>query len=165
MKIAPTKASTNNSHARGEHQLDMWNLAADLGLNVVESRGQHRSGYDPGEHVIHLRRGMTSRVTRSVLAHEIAHHVLGHRPVGFGPLRARQERAANEWAATQLIAPDRYAHAERLHHDHIPLLAAELHVADELVAVYQTLLTRISSTVYVSPRMGAGQYAHRIEVS
>lgn len=148
----------------GGNAMDMWELAADLGLEVHEWRGKHRSGYQPDDRTIRLRRGMTSRVTRSVLAHEIGHHVLGHRPTEFGPIRARQEREANEWAATQLITPDEYASAEYLHAGVLCLMAAELHVADELLTAYQSMLTRIDSTVYVDSRMGIGQYAHRIEI-
>lgn len=145
--------------------MDMWNLAADLGLSVVESRGAHRSGYHPGDRTIHLRPGGRGRVQRSVLAHEIAHHVLGHRPTDIGVLRARQERAANEWAALILITPDAYAAAEQLRDGHPSAIACDLHVADELVIIYRSLLLRTDLGVYVDPRMGAGQWAHREDVA
>lgn len=149
----------------GAGAMDMWELAADLGLEVVGSPRHHRSGYAPGDNTIHLRRGMTSRITRSVLAHEIAHHLLGHHPTLHGPARSRQERAANEWAALRIITPDGYAHAEHLHHGNPTLMAAELHVADELLTAYQARLLRLGPTVYVDPREGTGQYAHRIQVA
>lgn len=58
--------------------MDIWNLAADLGLTVRERRGVHRSGYAPGANHIDLTPGMGGRVLRGVMCHEIAHHVLGH---------------------------------------------------------------------------------------
>lgn len=143
----------------------MWKLADDLGLHVREARGPHVSGYQAGENFIRLTPGMRGRVLRSVLAHEIGHHVLGHLPTHLGPLRRRQERAANEWAALQLITPDAYATAEAEHGGHAKTMAVALNVADELVLVYQSLLTRIDSTVYVAPRMGTGQYVHRMETA
>lgn len=127
--------------------MDMWELAADLGLDVIEYRGTHKSGYLPGDRTIRLRPGMTSRVTRSVLAHEIGHHILGHTPTQLGPIRARQERSANEWAALRLITADDYAEVEELHAGNTVLMSSDLHVADELLAAYQALLTRIEHVV------------------
>lgn len=43
-------------------------------------------------------------------------------------------------------------------------MAIDLNVPDELVAVYQESLFRTERTTYVRPRMGAGQWSHRIEV-
>lgn len=145
--------------------MEMWNLAADLGLRVVHAPKEHRSGYDPGDNTIHLRPGMPQRFTRSVLAHEIAHHLLGHRPTSLGVLRARQERAANEWAAMQLITPDAYAAAEVEHGGYQKTMAVTLNVADELLTVYQSMLLRVGNVVYIEPREGAGQYAHKIETA
>ena len=96
--------------------MDIWNLAADLGLTVRERRGVHRSGYAPGANHIDLTPGMRGRVLRGVMCHEIAHHVLGHRPTDFGLIRKRQEAAANLWAAQALITPS--ATAQRPHHIH-----------------------------------------------
>lgn len=122
--------------------MDVWDLAADLGLTVVESSAAHRSGYWPDERLIHLRRGMSSRTVRSVLAHEIAHHVLGHLPTLFGPIRNRQERQANEWAADYLIDRQDYIEVEYLREGHVPSMAFDLDVAPELVVAYQSLIRR-----------------------
>lgn len=143
----------------------MWNLAADLGLAVVERRVAHRSGYWPDEAVIHLTPGMSSRRVRCVLAHEIAHHALGHRPAAHGPVRARQEAAANDWAARRLIDPDRYAEVEHQRDGHLTSMAHDLHVVPELLEVFQRRLLRVGDTVYVAPRMGLGEYSARIEVA
>ena len=145
--------------------MDMWNLAADLGLQVVERRGSHKSGYRAGATRIELKPGLRGRVARSILAHEIAHHVLGHRPTEFGPLRKRQETAANAWAARTLITPDAYADAELVREGHVGTMAFDLHVSDELVLAYQAQLLRTDQHVYVAPRMGFGQWAHRIRIA
>ena len=144
--------------------MDIWNLAADLGLTVRERRGVHRSGYAPGSNHIDLTPGMRGRVLRGVMCHEIAHHVLGHRPTDFGLIRKRQEAAANVWAAQTLITPEAYADAEHHHSGHVTSMAIALNVPDELVVVFRSLLLRTEGAVYVDPRMGAGQFAHRIEV-
>ena len=145
--------------------LDMWEFAADRGLSVVEARGPHRSGYYPGERVIRLTPGMRGRVLRSVLAHEVGHHELGHRPLAPGIERDRQEAAANRWAASLLISPLEYAAAERLRGGHLPSIAVDLQVSDELVSVYRAQLFRAETTVYVGPRMGLGQWDYRQEVA
>lgn len=143
----------------------MWNLAADLGLAVVERRVEHRSGYWPEEQVVYLTPGMAPRRLRCVLAHEIGHHILGHRPAAHGPIRSRQEHAANEWAAMRLIDPDRYAEVERQRDGHLASIAHDLNVVPELVQVFQRRLLRVGDTVYVAPRMGVGGYQARVEVA
>lgn len=144
--------------------LDAWNLAADLGLEVRERRGIHRSGYAPDAGYIELTPGMRGRVLRGVMYHEIGHHVLGHRPTDFGLIRKRQEHAANVWAAHQLITPDAYADAERSREGHLTGMAIDLNVPDEFVSVFRQSLLRTDHATYVRPRMGTGQWAHRIEV-
>lgn len=145
--------------------MEMWNLAAALGLSIVEKRGVHRSGYAPGDNIIQLTPGMRGRVLRSVLAHEIGHHVLGHHPTDFGLIRKRQEAAANAWAAHRLISADAYAAAEHQHDGHLPSMAFDLNVSDELASVYRKSLLRINAAVYVAPKLGAGQWAQKVDVS
>ena len=145
--------------------MDMWHLAHDLGLEVRERRGIHRSGYAPGDNHIDLTPGMRGRVLRSVMCHEIGHHVLGHRPTDFGPIRKRQETATNAWAAQTLITPDAYAETEAFRGGDITGMAIDLNVSDELVVVYQRLLLRTDAAVYVAPRMGDGQWTAKVEVA
>lgn len=90
--------------------------------------------------------------------------MLGHRPTDFGLIRKRQEAAANLWAAQTLICPEAYAEDERHRDGHTTSMAIELNVPDELVVVYRSTLLRTDAAVYVDPRMGAGQFQHRIEV-
>jgi hypothetical protein len=144
--------------------MDFWNLAADLGLEVREHRGVHRSGYAPGTNHIDITPGMRGRVLRGVGFHEIAHHVLGHRPTDLGLLRKRQEAAANIWAAQQLITPQAYAESEHRREGHVTGMAIDLDVPDELVVVYRSLLLRTDAAIYVGSRMGAGQWNHRLNV-
>lgn len=143
----------------------MWNLAADLGLAVVERRVEHRSGYWPDEQVIYLTPGMPPRTLRCVLAHEIAHHILGHRPAVHGLIRRRQEAAANEWAANRLIEPARYAEVEQLRDGHVASMAHDLNVVPEILQVFRSRLLRVGGTVYVAPRLGVGGYSARVEVA
>lgn len=145
--------------------MDVWNLAAQLGLSVREKRGVHRSGYAPGASHIELTPGMRGRILRGVMCHEIAHHVLGHLPTDFGLIRKRQEAAANIWAAQTLITPEAYAEAEAHRDGHVTGMAIDLNVPDELVVVYRSTLLRIDAAVYVDPRMGTGQFAHRVAVT
>ena len=114
--------------------------------------------------LIRLQRGMATRLHRSVLAHEAAHAVFGDVPSRFGPVNAKQERRADEWAALRLIDVDDYRAAEALHHGHVEAIAVELNVIVDLVEAFQRILVRFGDTVYVGPRMGAGQYAHRASV-
>ena len=144
---------------------ELLQFADDLGINVIERRGGKPGGFHAGTTTIRLNPGMSRRVARSVLAHEIAHHVFGDEPSPYGPVRAKQERRANEWAALRLVTPDAYAAAEARHHGHPPSMAYELSVTLELINAYTRVLERIGDTVYVRPRMGSEMWEHRTEVA
>lgn len=139
-------------------------IAASLGIQIQyatlppDRDGEYRERYK----TIRLRRGMTSRLHRSVLAHELAHAVFGDVPTRFGPVNAKQERRADEWAALQLIRHDEYAAAEQLHEGHAGAVAHELGVVRSIVEAYRRVLERIDDTVYVRPKMGAGQWVDRV---
>lgn len=125
--------------------------------NLASRNGEYRHDLKR----IRLRAGMTLRQERSVLAHELAHAVFGDVPSRFGPVNAKQERRADEWAALILIAPDAYRSAEERWEGHAAAMAYDLGVTTRLVSSFQSVLSRIGDTVYVDPRMGAGQWAHR----
>jgi Zn-dependent protease with chaperone function len=108
---------------------------------------------------------MRGRVLRSVMAHEIAHHVLGHHPTDALILRARQEAAAQRWAAHRLIRTEEYVATERERDGHVPSMAVDLQVADELVTAYQRDVVRLGDTVYVRPGLGVGDWLYREEVA
>lgn len=138
-------------------------LVEERGLRLVERAGPTRGGYDPASLTIRLAPGMSVRTTTSVLAHELGHAALGHTVSRDPEARARQERSADEWAATLLISPVAYARAEALRGTHRASLAFELGVTVELLDAYRRMLERIGDAVYVSPRMGSGQWAHRVQ--
>ena len=144
---------------------DLLQLADELGVKVVERRGGRPGGYHAGTTTIRLHPGMSRRVARSVLAHEIAHHVFGDQPTQYGPVRAKQERRANEWAALQLITPQSYADVEAQRQGHLASMAYDLGVTLELIEAYRGVLTRLGDATYVRPKMGAGQWLHRAEVA
>lgn len=122
-----------------------------------EYRHKHR--------VIRLRRGMAARLHRSVLAHELAHAAFGDVPSRLGPVMAKQERRAEEWAALRLIHLDDYRHAEAVHDGHTGAIAYDLGVVRSIVEAYQRVLQRVGDTVYVRPKMGAGQWMHAEELA
>lgn len=144
---------------------ELLQLADELGLNVIERRGGKPGGYHAGTNTIRLHPGMSRRVARSVLAHEIAHHIFGDEPTQYGPVREKQERRANEWAALRLITPQAYAEVEAHRHGHLPSMAYDLGVTLELIEAFKRLLARVGDATYVAPRMGAGQFLHRTEVA
>lgn len=141
---------------------DLLRLVEEHGLRVIERPGPTLGGYDHASGCIRLAPGMSERTRRSVLAHELAHAALGHTVTTHAPTRRRQERQADEWAARLLLTPAAYASAEAMRGTHDASLAFELGVTIELVRAYQRLLQRVGDTTYLAPRMGAGQWAHRI---
>lgn len=142
-------------------------LARQGGIRVEYGRLAHgRDGQSwTDRRLTRLRPGMNARLHRCVLAHELGHHALGHTPTHFGPVHAKQERAAEEWGATRLFTIDDYRHVEELHAGHLGAMAVELGVMRSTLEAFQAVLLRVGDTVYVQPKMGAGAWAHRIEVA
>lgn len=146
----------------------LLDVAHVLGVRIEYTDLSHldRDGdYDHARKVIRLQEGMTYRLKRSVLAHEVAHAVHGDVPTIFGPINAKQERRADEWAALRLINIDAFKTAEAIHGGHAPAIARELDVITDIVTAYQRVLERIGDTVYLRPRMGLGQWDYREEVA
>ena len=114
---------------------------------------------------IRIRSTLTERPYRATVAHETAHAVFGDVPTMFGPVNRRMERRADEWAAHRLITPAEYSAAERHHCGNPEAIALDLNVTTDLVEVYQSMIIRLGDAVYIDSKMGAGQYAHRIEVA
>ena len=144
----------------------IWGMLEAMGVAVeyVELPPDRDGEYLHDRRLIRLQRRMASRLHISTLAHECAHAVFADVPSQFGPVNAKQERRANEWAALRLIDVDDYKRAEAIHHGHTEALAVELGVTVELIDAYQRILLRIDDTVYIQPRQGSGQWAHREEV-
>lgn len=142
-------------------------LAEQVGVTIDYRRLPHGRDGDYVHHrkLIRLRPGMSARLHRSVLAHELGHAAFADVPSRFGPVHAKQERRAEEWAALVLINLDDYRHLEQIHHGHAGAIAVDLGVMRSIVLAYQGLLERVGDTLYLRPKMGAGQWAHREEVA
>lgn len=145
----------------------IWGMLDAMGMAVEYTDLPHdRDGeylHDYG--LIRLQRDMPARLQRSVLAHECAHAVFADVPSMFGPVNRKQERRADEWAALRLVTVDDYKRAEAIHHGRADAMAVELNVTLRLVEAYQRVLLRVGDTVYVAPRMGAGQYSHMEQIA
>ena len=114
-----------------------------LGVTVEEHRLRNRNGeYRHDLKRIRLRAGMTARLARWTLAHELGHAVFGDEPSTYGPLNARQERRASEWAAMRLITLERYQEVEELREGHVASMAHDLGVVSEAIHAYQRVLMR-----------------------
>lgn len=144
-----------------QHLLD---LADSLGVRIEYTHlpASIDGEYIHGMKLIRLRRGMAARHHRSVLAHELGHAAFGDTPSKFGPVHAKQERRAEEWAALRLIPVDDYRRAEHIHHGHAGAIAIDLGVMTSTVQAFQGMVERLGDATYVDPRMGAGQYSHRV---
>lgn len=140
-------------------------IATELGLTVVERRGHHRGGYHDGLRQIRINPGMSQRVTRSFLAHEIAHALFRDAPTHYGPVKAKQERRAWEWAAMYLVTPEGFAEAEHHRGGHGPSMAYDLGVTVEIIDAFRRVLQRIGDTTYVQPKMGAMQWTYRFSLA
>lgn len=141
----------------------LLDYAETIGVTIEYTRmPADRDGiYDHDARRIRLRRGMSARHHRSVLAHELGHAAFGDPPTRFGPVHAKQERRAEEWAALRLIDLDDYRHLEAIHAGHPGAIAVDLDVMRSTVLAFQAILERLGDTVYVRPRMGAGQWIQR----
>lgn len=98
--------------------------------------------YEPDEHLIVLRSGLTGTERRCVLEHELVHAELGHRGDHArrgmcGHLTGQQEERANRTAARRLIAVEDLIRVRLLYPDD-PAQAAE-----ELAVDVETLETRV----------------------
>lgn len=115
--------------------------------------------------VVRIQYDLSFRPYRSTVAHEACHVAFGDEPSMFGPVNAKQERRADEWAALQLVTLDDYRHAEAQHEGNVEAMAIDLSVTTDLVEAFRNVLMRTETSVYLAPRMGAGQFAHRVEVA
>lgn len=147
---------------------DLYRLAASLGINIEYADLRHldRDGdSNIDTRTIRLQHGMLQRLERCVLAHEIAHIIRGDRRTMFGYYDDKDERRADEWAAHHLIDMTEYRIAEAKFGNNIEAIAQELNVMDWIVEAFERTLTRLGGEVYVSSKMGAGQWLDKIEVA
>lgn len=143
----------------------LMDMVDALGVTVEYANLTSRNGeYRHDLKRIRLRDGMTLRMERSILAHELAHAVFEDVPSKFGPVNAKQERRADEWAALRLISISGYRDAEQRWNGHVGAMAYDLHVISRLVDTYRSLLLRLGNSTYLDPRMGAGQWLNKITI-
>lgn len=138
-------------------------------LQYAAARGirVHAAHLEPGvlgewyaeESEIYFDLDLTPNEAVSVVAHELGHAHHGHACEDD----AGDEAQADEYAARLLIDPHRLAQLERdgaTVHD----MAEDLQVTEELVDVFLArCLTRVRGITYTHARMGAGQWAHRVQ--
>lgn len=146
--------------------LELYDMLDALGVRVefCDLPGDRDGEYRHDERVIRIQHDLLFRRYISTLAHECCHAVFGDVPSMFGPANAKLERRADEWAALRLIDPDAYQREEHRHDGHVEAMAIALRVTTELVDAFRRVLLRVGRDVYIAPKMGTGQWAHRIEV-
>ncbi len=141
----------------------LFDLAEMQGVSIEYVPLRNRDGeYRDDLKRIRLREGMTYRLTRWTLAHELGHAAFGDVPSMFEPENARQERRADEWAALRLIDLEQYREVEKLREGHVPSMAHDLDIVTKGVTAFQRILARLGDDVYLKPRQGAGQYAAKL---
>lgn len=143
----------------------LYDMAEALGVTVEHVDLSHlgRDGdYQHATKTIRLQKGMTRRLLRCTLAHELCHAIFGDTLSKFGPVNAKQERRADEWAALRLIHHDDYRIAELTRDGNVKLMAQDLDVVEDIVVAYQRVLLRVGDTVYVKPRMGVGRWSQKL---
>ncbi|WP_431792140.1 ImmA/IrrE family metallo-endopeptidase [Microbacterium paraoxydans] len=144
--------------------LELYDALDALGVRVefCDLPPDRDGEYVHDRRLIRIQHDLRYRRYVSTLAHECCHAVFGDVPTMFGPLNAKQERRADEWAAMQLIDPHDYRVEEARHDGHLEAMAIALRVTTDIVEAFRRVLVRIGEDVYVNPKMGAGQWAHRI---
>ena len=152
---------------RDQKLKELYEMLDALGVEVefCELPPDLDGEYDHDRKLIRIQHDLRTRRYRSTLAHETCHAVFGDIPSRFGPVNAKQERRAEEWAALRLIDLADYRHEEERHSGHVEAMAIALNVTTDLVEAFRAVLLRVGQTVYVSPKMGAGRFSHRIEVA
>lgn len=137
----------------------LFDIARSLDVVVEYAPLVHRDGeYREDLRRIRLRVGMSERLTRWKLGHELGHAVFGHRVDIFGQTSARQEREANEWAARFFIDLDSYRDVEASREGHIASMARDFGIVADGIRAYQRMLARLGDDVYLKPQHGVGQY-------
>lgn len=113
--------------------------------------------YSPEEQRLYFDLRLTPNERCSVLAHE-----LGHAHYGHDGKSSMNERQADAFAARLLIDPEMYAELEMQEYP-IADIADALGVTEEVVVAFQDhCLERIGAVTYARPRMGSGQWQHRV---
>lgn len=147
--------------------LELYEALDALGVRVefCELPEDRDGEYLHSARVIRIQHDLLFRRYVSTLAHECCHAIFGDVPSRFGPVNAKNERRADEWAALRLIDPHDYRRQEAHHDGHLEAMAVALRVTTDIVEAFRRVLLRVGPDVYVAPKMGAGQFHHRVEVA
>lgn len=143
----------------------LHDYAMMLGVSVEYADLTHlgiSGDYHHESRAIRLQDGMVYRKHRTAFGHELGHATRGDVPSMFPHIEARQERHADEWAAHFLFDEAEYRIAEEKYGARTDWIAQELCVLERLVIAYERTLHRIGDEIYVSPKMGAGQWARKV---
>ena len=143
-------------------------LLDEMGYNVEyhDLSGKERLGECvPAKKLVRLHHDLTPRELPYVLGHETWHAINGDEPTMFGFFDDRVEREADEWSAAQCIDIDMFRELEAIHSGHVPTMAFHLGVPKEAVQVFISMLLRVGNDLYLAPKMGAGQWARKVEVA
>lgn len=145
-----------------------FGILDDLGFAVEyhDLSGKERLGECvPAKKLVRLHDNLTDRELPYVLGHETWHAINEDEPTMFGFFDERMERQADEWSAMSCIDLAHFCELEGQFSGHIPTIAFHLNVPKEAVAVYISMLSRIGDELFLGAKMGAGQWAKKIEVA
>ncbi|QIK63663.1 ImmA/IrrE family metallo-endopeptidase [Leucobacter viscericola] len=146
----------------------LYDYATELGVQIEFADLQYlkRSGdYCHELRLIRIQDGMMPRKTRHTLGHELGHATHGDEPSVLPHIQKRLEDRADEWAAHFLIEHDAFREAEERHSGHIPAMAVDLYVLEKTVRAYVRTLDRIGNAVYISSKLGAGQWTEKVKAN
>lgn len=130
-------------------------------LTLAERVGE----FDLPTRTVYLQHGMTWRLERSTLAHELAHATFSDELTIFARINAKMERRADEWAAAFLINANEYAEAEEKYGSDTKWIAQEVGVIERIVIAHERRLQRIGDELFTNARMGAGQWLGKVVVA
>lgn len=140
----------------------LFDIADRLGVRIEWAALRSRDGeYRHDLCLIRLRYGMTERLERWTLAHEIGHALHGDMRTCNDRVSSKQERRADEWAARHLIQLERYREVEALRDGHVASMAHDLGIVSRGIVSFQNVLERLGDHVYLKPQHGVGQFAAR----
>ena len=134
-----TFGSKSQTGTRPPNEYHPWRHAESLGVEVVFGDFDDCLGWWESEsRTIFLRRGLSQRQRRSVLAHECEHASHDDKPLLDAVLHARRERATDAVAARRLIPLELLTAALRWSGN-------ERELADELWVDVHTVRVRLTS--------------------
>lgn len=132
-------------------------------IEYVDLSDKARLGeYIHARRVVRLHHDLSPRELPYVLGHETYHALNEDVPTSSGYFDERMERRADEWSATHCIDISDFKESEVQFSGHVPTMAFHLGVPDEAILVFRQRLQRIGDDIYMSPRMGTGQWAKKM---